>query len=136
MLEEEDDNNETTSEGVEGYDEGVYMDGEEEPHDDLRYNGEGKKNRCMNWEHTEDSFEANNCNIIKVGSEKRNTIAQSKTQAKPISLSRTAHPQFKALNLRHDSDVHSRPGAKWRKKRESSSLEADVQPTPKQDSIM
>ena len=32
------------------------MDREDEPPDDLRYNGEGKKNRCMNQEHTEDSF--------------------------------------------------------------------------------
>ena len=60
------------------------MYGEEEPYYDLRYNGEGKKNCCMNREHTEDSFEANNRNISKVRSESRNIIAQSKTQANPI----------------------------------------------------
>ena len=55
------------------------MDGEDEPHDDLRYNGEGNKNRCMNREHAEDSFEANNRNISKIRSESCNTIVQSKT---------------------------------------------------------
>ena len=44
------------SEGEEGNDEGVWMDGEDETSDDLRYNGEGKKNCCINWEHAEDSF--------------------------------------------------------------------------------
>ena len=71
------------------------MDGEEKTPDDLRYNGEGNKNRCMNQEHAEDIFEANNCNIIKVKSEIRNTIVHLKTQAKPINLSPTAHPQFR-----------------------------------------
>ena len=51
MSEEEDNNNETMSEGVEGDDEGVWVDGEDEPPDDLRYNGEGKKNHCKNQEH-------------------------------------------------------------------------------------
>ena len=55
------------------------MDGEEKTPDDLRYNGEGNKNRCMNQEHAEDIFEANNCNISKVRSEIRNTIVKSKT---------------------------------------------------------
>ena len=79
---------------MEGGDEGVCMDVEDEPPDDLRYNGEGKKNRCMNREHTEDSFEANNRNISKVRSKSRNTIAHLKRQAKPIYLIRTSHPQF------------------------------------------
>ena len=61
----------------------------------------------MNWEHAEDSFEANNLNISKVRSESRNTIVQSKTQAKPIDLSQTAHLKLRALNLRHELDVHS-----------------------------
>ena len=55
------------------------MDVEDDPPDDLRYNEEGKKNRFMNWEHVEDSFEANNHNISKVRIEKGNTIVQSKT---------------------------------------------------------
>ena len=112
VLEEEDDNNENMAEGEEGGDEGIWMDGEDEPPDDLRYNGEGKKNRCMNREHAEDSFEASNCNTGKVRSKSRNEIAQS---TKPINLSQTAHPQFRALDLRHESDVHSRPGANQRK---------------------
>ena len=55
------------------------MDGEDYPPDDLSYNGEVKKNRCMNREHAEDIFEANYCNISKVRSKSRNTIVQSKT---------------------------------------------------------
>ena len=43
VLEEEDENDETMSEGEEGEDEGLCMDGEDEPPDDLRYNREGKK---------------------------------------------------------------------------------------------
>ena len=117
MLEEEEDNYETMAKWVEGENKYVWMDEEEEPPDELRYNGEGKKNRCMNWEHAEDSFEANNHNISKFKSESRNQIVQSKTQAKHIDLSRTAHPQFRALNLRHESDVHSQPGANRIKKR-------------------
>ena len=85
-------------EGVEGDNGGVSMDGEDNPTDEIRYNGEGKKNRCMNWEHAEDSFEAKNRKISKVRSESRNTIVQSKTQSKPINLSRTAHMQIRALN--------------------------------------
>ena len=61
---------------MEGEDEGVWMDGEDDPPDDLRYNGEGKENCCINWEHAEDSFEANDRNISKVRSKIRNTIAQ------------------------------------------------------------
>ena len=87
------------------------MDGEDEPPDDLRYNGEGNKNRYMKREYAEDSFEASNCKTINVRSKSRNTILQSKTQAKPIDLSWTAHPQFPALNLGHKLDMHSRPGA-------------------------
>ena len=86
--------NDTMIEEVEGCDEGVWMDEEDDPPDDLRYNGEGKKHRCMNRKHAEDSFEPNNSNISKVRNVSRNTIAQSKTQAKPINLSRTTHPQF------------------------------------------
>ena len=43
VSEEEDDIDETMPDGVEGDDEGVWMDGEDEPPDELRYNGEGKK---------------------------------------------------------------------------------------------
>ena len=39
VSEEEDNNNETMSEGEEGGDEGIWMDGEDNPPDDLRYNG-------------------------------------------------------------------------------------------------
>ena len=42
VSEEEEDINETMVEGVEGGNEGVWMDGENDPTDDLRYNGEGK----------------------------------------------------------------------------------------------
>ena len=70
------------------------MDGEDEPPDYLRYNGEGKKIRSINREHAEDSFEASNHSISKVKGKSRNTIVQSKTQTKPIKLNRTAHPQF------------------------------------------
>ena len=135
VLEEEGNNNKTTAEGVEGNNEGVWMDGEEYPPSEIRYNGEGKKIRCMNWEHVEDSFEVNNRNISKVRRKIRNTISQSKKKDKPINLSRTDHPQFRALNLRHKSGVHSQPGANRRKKRESSVLAAAVHPTPKRDSV-
>ena len=77
------------------------MNGEEEPTDDLRYNGEGKKNCCINRENAEDSFEASDHNITKVRSKSRNTIAHSKTKAKPIKLIQTTYPQLRALNLRH-----------------------------------
>ena len=133
MSEKEDENNETMSEGVEGDDGGVWVDAEDEPLDDLRYNGEGKKNCCMNREHAEASFEANNHNTSKVKSEIRNAIVQSKTHSKPINLSRTAHRQHRALDLIHKSDVHSRPGANQRKKHKSSALAAAVQPTPKRE---
>ena len=43
MSEEEDKNNETMAEGAEGETEGVWMDGEYEPPDELRYNGESRK---------------------------------------------------------------------------------------------
>ena len=43
VSEEEDDNDDTMSEGVKVDDEGVFMNGEDDPPDDLRYNGEGKK---------------------------------------------------------------------------------------------
>ena len=135
VLEEEDENNETMAEGVEGYDKGVWMYWKGEPPDDLRYNVEGKKNCCMNREHAEDIFEASNRNISKVRNKTHNTIVQSKTQAKPINLSRNDHPQFQALNLRHELDMHSRPGTNRRKKRESSALVAAVHPTPKRDSV-
>ena len=111
------------------------MDGEDEPPDDLEYNGEGKKNICIKREHAEDSFEASNRNISKVRSKIRNTIAQPKTQAKPVDLSRTAHSQFRALTLRHESDVYSRYGVNRIKKCESSALAEAVQPTPKRDSV-
>ena len=43
LLEEEDNNDGTMVEGEEGGNEGVWMGREDEPPDDLRYNGEGKK---------------------------------------------------------------------------------------------
>ena len=92
VLEEEDDNNEATEEGEEGGDEVVWMDGEEKPPNDLRYNGEGNKNCCINREHAEYSFEASNHNTSKFRSKRIKKIYQSSTQAKPINLSRTAHP--------------------------------------------
>ena len=39
VSEEEDNNNDTMAEGVEGDDKGAWMDGEDEPPDDLRYTG-------------------------------------------------------------------------------------------------
>ena len=39
VFEEDDDNNDTITEGEEVDDEGVWMDGEDYPPDDLRYNG-------------------------------------------------------------------------------------------------
>ena len=63
----------------EGDDERMCMNREDDPPDDLRYNGEGKKNCCINLEHAEDIFEAINCNISKVRSKSCNKIAQSKT---------------------------------------------------------
>ena len=94
VSEEEEENYETMEKGVEGDDECICMDGKDEPPDDLRYNGEGNKNRCINWEYAEESFEVSYHKISKVRSASRNKIAQSKTQAKPIDLSRTAHPQL------------------------------------------
>ena len=94
-----------------GY-EGIWMDREDEPPDDLRYNVEGKKNRCITWEHLEDIFEASNRNTRKVRSESCNRIVMSTTQAKPIDLSWTAHPQLRALNLRHEWNVNSQSSAK------------------------
>ena len=107
VSEEEDDNDETMAEGVDRDNEGVCMDGEDDPPDDLRYNGEGKENCCINWEHAEDSFEARNCDTSKIRSQSLNTIVLSTTHAKPIDLSQTAHLQLRALNLRHKLDVHS-----------------------------
>ena len=66
--------------------ESLQMDGEDDPPDDLRSNVEGKKNCCMNREHVEDSFEANNHNISKVRSESRNKIVQSKTKVQAYQL--------------------------------------------------
>ena len=66
-------------------DEVVWMDREDEPPDDTRYNGEGKKNCCNTREHAEDSFEASNCNTRKFISKTHNKNAHSTTQAKPIS---------------------------------------------------
>ena len=79
VLEEEDDKNETMAEGEGGSDEVVWMDGEDGSPDDLRYNGEDKKNRSITREHAEDSFEARNCNTSKVRSKSRNTIFQLTT---------------------------------------------------------
>ena len=71
VSEEEYNNYDTMVEGMEGGDEGVWMDGEDEPPGDLRYNGEVQKKNYMNWEHAEDSFEANNRNINKVRTKRR-----------------------------------------------------------------
>ena len=135
MSKEEDKNNETMAEGGEWGNECVWMYGEDDPSDDLRYNGEDKKNRCITWEHAEDIFEASNHNTSKIRSKIRNTIVQSTTKAKPINLSQTTHLQLRALNLRHKSDVHSRSVANQSKKSESSALAAAVQPIPKRDSV-
>ena len=78
VSEEEDNSDDTILEGVDGDDEGVWMDGDNYPPDDLRYNGEGRENCCINREHAEESFESSNSNISKVRSESHNTIAQSK----------------------------------------------------------
>ena len=94
VSEEKDDNNETMVEGEEGGDGVVWMDWEDEPTDELRYNGEGNKNRCITWEHVEDIFEARNCNTSKVRSKIRNIIAQLNTQAKTTGLSQTTHMKF------------------------------------------
>ena len=76
VSEEEDNSNDTMEEVEEGYNEGVWMDREEEPPDELMYNGECKKNCCINREHAEDSFEVSNRNIKNGRSEIRNKIAQ------------------------------------------------------------
>ena len=68
------------------------MDGEDNTPDNLRYNIEGTKNRCITQEHAEDSFEARGRYTSKVKSKSRNEIAHSTTMAKPINLIRTAHP--------------------------------------------
>ena len=68
VEEEEDESDETMSKRVEGDYEGVWMDGEDKPTDDIRYNGEGKKNRCMNRKHAEDIFEASKWYISKARS--------------------------------------------------------------------
>ena len=135
VSEEEKDNYDTMAKGGERDNEGVWIDREEDRPDGLRYNGEGNKNRCINREHAEESFEVSNRNVSKVRSEIRNKIGQSTTQANPIDLSRTAHPQFRALNLRHELYVHSQSGAKRSKKCKSSTLAAAIQPIPKRDSI-
>ena len=98
VSEEEDNNDDTMEEGEEGGNEGVWMDGGDNPPDDLRYNVEGKRNCCINQEHAEDNFEVSNRNTSKVIIKSRNTILQSTTQAKPIDLSQTAHLQLRALN--------------------------------------
>ena len=87
VSEEGDKNDDTMAEGEEGGNEGVWMDGEDKPPDNLRYNGEGKKNLCINQDYAEENFEESNCNASKVRSKSRNTIAQSTTQSKPINLS-------------------------------------------------
>ena len=94
------------------------------------------KKICITPEHVKDSFEAINCNTSKVRSERRNTIAQPTTQAKYIVLSWTAHTQFRALNLRHDSDMHYWSGANPSKKRESRALVAAIQPIPKRYRVL
>ena len=52
VSEEEDENDDTMSEGEEGNDKGIWMDGEDDPTDELRYNGEGKKVFCITQEYT------------------------------------------------------------------------------------
>ena len=109
----------------------LWIDGENYPHDELRYNGEGKKNSCINREHAEDIFEARNRNTSKVISKSCNNIAQSTTLIKPINLIWNTHLQLRALDLRNELDMHSRFGVNWSKKHESSASAAAVQPTPK-----
>ena len=75
VLKEEDIKYETMVEGEEGEDEGVWIDGEDEPSDYHRYNGEGKKNCCTTREYSEEIFEASNQNTSKVRSITRNAIA-------------------------------------------------------------
>ena len=94
VFEVEDNNYDTTSVGEEGGDEGVWMNGEDEPSDDLMYNGEGKKNGCITRDHVEDSIEESNRNNSRFRSKIINTIMQSTTQDKTIDLSTTSHPQF------------------------------------------
>ena len=50
------------------------MDGEDKPPDELRYNGEGKKNVCIAREHAKEIFEASNCGNSKVRSESRDKL--------------------------------------------------------------
>ena len=54
VEEEEDYNDETMTERVEGGDELEWVFGEDDPPDDFRYNGEGKKIRCNSQEYEED----------------------------------------------------------------------------------
>ena len=70
------------------------MDGEEEPHEYLRYIIEGKKNCCITQEHAEDSFEASNCYTSNIRSKIRNIIAQLTPQDNPIDFKNTSQPQF------------------------------------------
>ena len=97
VVDEEYSNNKTMAEGDAGDYEGLCVDEEDELHDYLRYNGEGKI-FFINRELIEESFEANNHNIIKDRSESRNTTAQSNTKAKTIDLSWTANMQLLALD--------------------------------------
>ena len=76
VSEEEDNSNETMEKGVEGGNQVAWVDGDDKPPYDLRYNGEGKKKCCMKWGHAENGFEANNHNISKVRSKICNTIVQ------------------------------------------------------------
>ena len=56
VLEKEDNNDESMAEGGDRGDEGVWIDEEDAPPEDLRYNRDGKKNYCITQEHAEDSF--------------------------------------------------------------------------------
>ena len=55
------------------------MDGEDEPPDDIRYNGEGKKSCCITREHAEDSFKVSSLNTSKFRDKTWNIIEQSTT---------------------------------------------------------
>ena len=111
VSEEEYDNDETMVEGGEGEIKAYGRMGRRSHVMDSGIMEKGRK-KCINQEHAEDSFEASYCNIIKFRSEICNTIEQSKTQAKPIDLSQTSHPQLQALKLRHELDEQSQPGVK------------------------
>ena len=71
-------------EGVEGDNGGVSMDGEDNPTDEIRYNGEGKKNRCMNREHAEGSLKRTTTKLAR--SEEKTAIQLRSRKHRPSLL--------------------------------------------------